>query len=86
VIYNFDRIERDYRECCRLTGRRPRRLIRPAWYPPRPIRPAECAVRLGSGIAGCAASTLPPDVFTAVVDALATALVADVRRDGGQDR
>lgn len=67
--WNLARIEADYRACCRETGRRPHRLVRPhlRLVRPRPEGPP-----------------LPPDVFAAVVDALATALVADVRGGGGR--
>ena len=63
--WNFDRIERDYRDACHREGLRPRRLIRPH------------RARLRA-VPAVAAAPLPPDVFHAVVDALATALVADV--------
>jgi hypothetical protein len=90
VIYNFDRIRHDYVDACRREGIEPCRLIRPAWYPPRrPVvhgRPRVGPVPLrlvrGTERPAAEAASLPPDVFAAVVDALATALVADVRADG----
>jgi hypothetical protein len=78
--WNLAQIRRDYLDACRETGQPPMRLVHPPVARPRvrrgPRRPRASDLR---PTAAAAAPPLPPDVFDAIVDALATALVADVR-------
>ena len=74
--WNLAAIQREYRVCCRLHGRRPRRLV----HPPRRGH-ADGHLR----IVRPAGPPLPPDVLNAIVDALVRALLSDVRGGGGRD-